>query len=62
MNSQHLFLVGTIIWFLTAIGHPILVGNDLVLDLHSPIGPEVRTDADLRSTLIVNTRDFRLTQ
>jgi len=58
MNSQNLFIVGTIIWFLIAIGHPVLVDIDLVLGVHSPIGPEVRPDADLRSTLIANTRDF----
>ncbi len=36
----------------------MLVDIDLVLGLHSPIGPEVRSDADLRSTLIANTWDF----
>ena len=59
MNSQHLFLVGTIIWFLIAIGHPVLVDIDLVLGVHSPLGPEVLPDGDLvRETLISNTWDF----
>ena len=62
MNSRLLFLIGTIHWILFASGHSIIVDIDFVLGMHSPIGPEVRTDADLRSTLIVNTRDSRLTQ
>lgn len=52
MNARLLFLIGTIVWFTTAIGHPVLVGIDHVLGMHSPIGP------DLRSMLIANTWDF----
>ncbi len=58
-NARILFLVGTIPWFLTAIGHPILVDLNLVLGLHPSIGPEVRPDGDqVRSMLIANTWDF----
>jgi len=39
-----LFLIGTIHWFLIFLIHPILVDIDLVLGLHSPIGPEVWPD------------------
>ena len=51
--------MGTIVWFLTTIGHPVLVDIDLVLGLHSPIGPEVRPGGDqVRWMLIANTWDF----
>ncbi len=59
MNSRLLFLLGTIQWLAFTIVHPILVDIDLVLGLHSPIGPEVRPDGDnLRLMLIANTWDF----
>ncbi len=58
MNSRLLFLLGTIQWFAFTIVHPVLVDIDLVFGLHSPIGPDVRPDADLRSTLIANPWDF----
>ena len=29
MNARLLFLIGTIVWFTNAIGHPVLVGIDL---------------------------------
>ena len=57
--ARILFLIGTIHWFLIFLIHPILVDIDLVLGLHSPIGPEVRPDgAGVRSMLIANTWDF----
>ena len=59
MNSWLLFLLGTIQWLAFALVHPILVDIDLVLGLHSPIGPEAPPDGDnLRSALIANTWDF----
>ena len=54
-----LFLIGTLHWFGIFLVHPILVDIDLVLGLHSPIGPEVLPDgAGVRSMLIANTWDF----
>ena len=59
MNARLLFLLGTIQWLAFTLIHPILVDIDLVLGLHSPIGPEVRPDGDnLRLALIANTWDF----
>jgi hypothetical protein len=59
MSSRLLFLLGTIQWLAFTIVHPVLVDIDLVLGLHSPIGPEVQPDGDnLRSALIANTWDF----
>ena len=60
MNARTLFLIGTIFWFSLAIGHPVLVDIDLVLGLHSPIGPEGFIDPPQLSG-VVGTLAFALT-
>ena len=59
MAVRILFIIGTIHWFLLAIGHPILVDINLVLGRQGPFGPEVIPDGDqLRSAMIANTWEF----